>query len=78
MGGHALLKDGWSIDMHCEAFRRIEPVQVHDGQATVRIGRGATWHELLLTLDREGWSVNVMQSNDDFTIGGSVAVNCHG
>jgi hypothetical protein len=32
----------------------------------------------LSALDREGFSVAVMQSNDDFTIGGSISVNCHG
>lgn len=64
--------------MRGEAFRQIDPVQVIGGGATVRVGSGATWHELLLALDREGWSVDVMQSNDDFTIGGSISVNCHG
>jgi FAD/FMN-containing dehydrogenase len=29
-------------------------------------------------LDGHGLSVGVMQSNDDFTVGGSISVNCHG
>jgi FAD/FMN-containing dehydrogenase len=32
----------------------------------------------LTALDRDGWSIAVMQSNDDFTVGGSMSVNCHG
>lgn len=78
MGGHTLVDAGWLIEMRSNAFRRIDPVQVQEGRATVRVGSGATWHELLLALDREGWSVDVMQSNDDFTVGGSISVNCHG
>jgi FAD/FMN-containing dehydrogenase len=66
------------VDMSGEAFRHIGQVKIDNGLATVRIGAGATWHELLAALDREGWSVGVMQSNDDFTIGGSISVNCHG
>ena len=78
MGGHTLLDGSLSIDMRCDAFRHIDPVAVRDGVPVVRVGAGATWHELLTALDREGFSVAVMQSNDDFTIGGSISVNCHG
>jgi FAD/FMN-containing dehydrogenase len=78
MGGHTLINDGLCVEMRCKAFQNIGPVNLHDKVATVRVGAGATWHELLLALDREGWSVGVMQSNDDFTVGGSLSVNCHG
>ena len=64
--------------MRCGAFRHIDPVAVRNGVPVVRVGAGTTWHELLTALDREGFSVAVMQSNDDFTIGGSISVNCHG
>jgi FAD/FMN-containing dehydrogenase len=78
MGGHTLLDDSLCIDMRCEAFRKIGRVTVRDSIPIVRVGAGATWHELLTVLDRDGWSVAVMQSNDDFTVGGSISVNCHG
>ena len=39
---------------------------------------GATWDEVIAYLDPLGLSVQVMQSNDSFTVGGSVSVNCHG
>ena len=78
MGGHTLINDGLTVDMSGEAFRHIERVNIVEGLATVRVGAGATWHELLAALDREGWSIAVMQSNDDFSIGGSISVNCHG
>jgi len=78
MGGHTLLDGSLCIDMRCDAFRRIDPVTTRDSIPIVHVGAGATWHELLTALDREGWSVAVMQSNDDFTVGGSISVNCHG
>lgn len=78
MGGHTLLDGSLCIDMRCDAFRHIDPVTTRDSIRIVHVGAGATWHELLTTLDREGWSVAVMQSNDDFTVGGSMSVNCHG
>jgi FAD/FMN-containing dehydrogenase len=65
--------------MRCDAFRHINPVTMtSDSISIVHVGAGATWHELLTSLDREGRSVAVMQSNDDFTVGGSMSVNCHG
>jgi FAD/FMN-containing dehydrogenase len=42
------------------------------------VGAGATWDEVLAFLDRHGRSVGVMQSNNSFTVGGSISVNCHG
>lgn len=78
MGGHTLLDGSLCIDMRCDAFRRIDSVITRDSSPVVHVGAGATWHELLTALDREGWSVAVMQSNDDFTVGGSMSVNCHG
>jgi FAD/FMN-containing dehydrogenase len=78
MGGHTLLDGSLCIDMRCDAFRKIDPVIVRDSIPIVHVGAGVTWHELLTALDRQGWSVAVMQSNDDFTVGGSISVNCHG
>src|SRR5258708_18168370 len=78
MGGHRLLNGSLCIDMRCDAVRRIGAVTIRDSVPIVHVGAGATWHELLTALDREGWSVAVMQSNDDFTVGGSMSVNCHG
>jgi len=78
MGGHTLLNGSLCIDMRCEGFRQIGPIIIQDSIAIVHVGAGATWHELLTALDRDGCSVAVMQSNDDFTVGGSISVDCHG
>ncbi len=78
MGGHTLENGGWRVEMRVPAFQAIGPVRMKHDMATVRVGAGTTWHQLLRALDRAGWSVATMQSNDDFTVGGSVSVNCHG
>jgi FAD/FMN-containing dehydrogenase len=78
MGGHTLLDGSLCIDTRSDFFRQIDPVTTRDSIPIVHVGAGVTWHELLTSLDREGWSVAVMQSNDDFTVGGSMSVNCHG
>jgi FAD/FMN-containing dehydrogenase len=46
--------------------------------AILHVQAGARWSEIIPYLDRRGWSVIVMQSNDSFSMGGSISVNCHG
>ncbi len=73
MGGHTLYPGGVSLDMtpfnrlHLDAPRRI-----------LRAGAGARWRDIVPYLDGRGFAVAVMQSNNDFSVGGSVSVNCHG
>lgn len=44
----------------------------------VRVGAGMRWRTLQEYLDPLGLSVKVMQSYSNFSVGGSVSVNCHG
>ncbi|MBL9133556.1 MAG: FAD-binding oxidoreductase, partial [Verrucomicrobiaceae bacterium] len=39
---------------------------------------GAKWNQIVPALQKEGLAVKIMQSNNDFTVGGSLSVNCHG
>jgi FAD/FMN-containing dehydrogenase len=73
MGGHTIYPDGIIIDML--PFRRME---LDADQRILRVGAGARWREIVPWLDARGYSVAVMQSNDDFSVGGSISVNCHG
>lgn len=73
MGGHTIARDGIVVEM--ASFDHIELAP--DG-STVTVGAGATWAEVLRAIDPAGRSVAVMQSNDTFSVGGSVSVNCHG
>ncbi len=73
MGGQSLLSGGWVLDTRPMNGIRIDP----DNQV-MRVGAGATWREVVPALNAAGLSPAVMQSNHDFTIGGSLSVNCHG
>src|SRR5690606_19846590 len=38
---------------------------------------GAIWADVIAYLEPHGKSVAIMQSNNSFTVGGSLSVNCH-
>ena len=73
MGGHTISADGIVLDilpfhhMELDAEKRI-----------FHVGAGARWSQIIPYLDARGFSVAVMQSNNDFSVGGSISVNCHG
>lgn len=73
MGGHTLAPDGIVIDM-----RPFDRMRLADDGVTLRVGSGATWAKVLAYVDPLGRSVAVMQSNNSFTVGGSISANCHG
>jgi FAD/FMN-containing dehydrogenase len=73
MGGHTIYPDGVVIDMLPLAHMRFD-----EATNTLHVGAGARWHEVLAYLDARGRSVAVMQSNNSFSVGGSISVNCHG
>jgi FAD/FMN-containing dehydrogenase len=73
MGGHTIYPGGVVINtlpwnkMELDAQRKILKVQA-----------GALWEDILPYLNKHGMSVAIMQSNNSFTVGGSISVNCHG
>ena len=73
-GGHTLLDNGIQIDM-----KNINHIVAHDNN-TVTVGSGCKWHDLIVFLSKHNpnRSVSIMQSYYNFSIGGSVSVNCHG
>jgi len=73
MGGHTIYPQGIIVDMR--PFRAME---FDEGARILRVQAGATWAEVIPFLDALGYSVAVMQSNNSFTVGGSISVNCHG
>lgn len=73
MGGHTIYPGGVVLDM-----RPLAHMDLDESSETLRVGAGARWSEVLAYLDRRGRSVAVMQSNNSFTVGGSISVNCHG
>jgi FAD/FMN-containing dehydrogenase len=73
MGGHTRTAHGVQLDLSSLAAMQLEP-----SRDMVRVQSGARFWQLLRFLDGLGASVGVMQSNSDFSIGGSLSVNCHG
>ncbi|GIW95124.1 MAG: L-gulonolactone oxidase [Pirellulaceae bacterium] len=73
MGGHTIYPGGIVIDM--TPWNRM---QLDTARDTLWVQAGALWKDVLRYLDEHGRSVAVMQSNNSFTVGGSISVNCHG
>lgn len=73
MGGHSIAPGGVQIDML--PFRAM---QLDASRQVLTVQAGARWIDVIRYLDPFGYSPKVMQSNSDFTVGGSVSVNCHG
>ncbi len=73
MGGHTLYPGGIVLNM--DPFNRMS---LDEKQLILTVGAGARWSEIIPFLDQQGLAVAIMQSNNDFSVGGSLSVNCHG
>jgi FAD/FMN-containing dehydrogenase len=73
MGGHTLLNNSLQLDM-----LPFNKVVYNTYSKTVTIQSGATWKKVQDTLAKYRRSVKVMQSDNIFTVGGSISVNAHG
>jgi FAD/FMN-containing dehydrogenase len=74
MGGQVGVLHGLHLDMReMNGLLWLRPEQ-----RAVRVQAGMRWRDLQDHLDPLGLSVAIMQSYSNFSIGGSVSVNCHG
>ncbi|MCY4095742.1 MAG: FAD-dependent oxidoreductase [Gammaproteobacteria bacterium] len=74
MGGQVASIDSLHLDMR--GMNRV--LSVDSKQRVARIQAGATWRDVQDAIDKHYLSVSIMQSFSNFTVGGSVSVNCHG
>ena len=74
MGGQVVSPDSLHLDMR--GMNRV--LDVDSDRRIARIEAGATWRDLQDAIDTHDLSVSIMQSFCNFTVGGSVSVNCHG
>lgn len=74
MGGHTYYENGIVLDM--TTFRRI--LAFDEKKKTIWVQSGATWDDIQKHVNPYGLSVKVMQSQNIFTIGGSLSANAHG
>jgi FAD/FMN-containing dehydrogenase len=73
MGGHTISPGGLIINML--PFNHMELDEKTD---ILTVGAGARWAQVLSYLNERGRSVAIMQASNNFTVGGSLSVNCHG
>ena len=74
MGGQIAAPRSLHLDM-----RRMNRVLAFDAsRRIVRVQAGTTWRDVHDVIDPHDLSVKTMQSYSNFTVGGSVSVNCHG
>lgn len=73
-GGHTYYKDGIVVDM--TSFNRI--LAFDPNNLTIRVQAGATWADIQNHINAYGLAVKTMQSQNIFTVGGSISINAHG
>jgi FAD/FMN-containing dehydrogenase/glycerophosphoryl diester phosphodiesterase len=73
MGGQTLSKGGILLDM-----LSFNDVTYNPSTKTVTAQAGATWKKIQEILASHDRSIKVMQSDNIFTVGGSIGVNVHG
>ena len=72
MGGHAIPTNGHAMTFS-SGFVQFDP-----RDNSFRAHAGARWSDVIRTLDPQGFGPKVMQSNNDFGVAATFAVNAHG
>jgi FAD/FMN-containing dehydrogenase len=73
MGGQTIYPGGIAINM-----LPFKGMRLDEDKNLLHVQAGAKWADIIPYLDQHGRSVAVMQSDNSFTVGGSLSVNCHG
>ncbi|HET8869040.1 MAG TPA: FAD-binding oxidoreductase [Aquabacterium sp.] len=74
MGGQTATEQALQLDMR--QFNKVLAFSAERKEITVQTG--ATWRQIQEFIDPYNLSVSIMQTYADFTVGGSLSVNCHG
>jgi FAD/FMN-containing dehydrogenase len=74
MGGQIGYENSLHIDMR--KFNKVLRLDTVNKQVTVQ--PGIVWRDLQRVIDPLDLSVKIMQTYANFTVGGSISVNCHG
>ena len=71
-GDHTMMYNAIQLDFNlCTQIKQISP-------SVIRVQSGATWKQVLEFLHPLGLSVHTMQSDFDFSVGGTLSTNVHG
>src|SRR6266852_4816517 len=74
LGGHAFVNDAMVLDMR--QFNRV--VSLDQVRKCVTVESGITWNKIQEAVNPAGLALKAMQSDNIFTVGGSLAANAHG
>jgi FAD/FMN-containing dehydrogenase len=74
LGGHAFAESAVALDL--TRFQRILSLDVPGKRITVE--SGISWERIQDTVNGSGLAVKAMQSDNNFTVGGSLSSNAHG
>ncbi|WP_239996564.1 FAD-binding protein [Photobacterium phosphoreum] len=74
MGGQIAHAGSLHIDMR--GLNRILDLNLE--QQTITVQTGARWRDIQACIQYYGLAIKIMQTYANFTIGGSLSVNCHG
>jgi FAD/FMN-containing dehydrogenase/ribosomal protein S18 acetylase RimI-like enzyme/SAM-dependent methyltransferase len=74
MGGQSAHPGTLHIDMR--GLNRI--IDVNAEERLIRVQAGARWKDIQKVISDYGLSIKIMQTYSNFTVGGSISVNCHG
>jgi len=73
-GGHTYYKDGVVIDLKSfNHVKKVDPIR-----KTVIVESGATWGDIQKAINPYNLALKVTQSQEIFSVGGSLSVNAHG
>ena len=79
MGGQTAYPNGIVIDMLTHNRMNLDSSAGTAGMQTLlHVQAGARWSDVISFLDARGYAVRIMQSNNPFTVGGTLSVNAHG
>ena len=73
MGGQTTYANAISLDMS-----QFKEMTFNSTTEILTVESGATWSAVIPYLNEKGYSVSVMQSNNDFSVGGTMSANAHG
>jgi FAD/FMN-containing dehydrogenase len=73
MGGQTLYPNGLSLEM-----AQFNQMHFNPTKRLLTVQSGATWSAVIPYLNTLGYSAAIMQSNNDFSVGGTLSANAHG
>jgi len=74
MGGQVAEEGSLHVDLR--GLNKI--VHFDSEQQIIRVQGGIRWRDIQTYIDGYGLAIKIMQTYSDFTVGGSISVNCHG